>query len=194
MWKVWEWGTAEQTQRLAVCLENWPDPRHTKEPLQRKLDKSWAPFLREREREGGGSSATEHVRLSSVLTVVDYHSKVFYIYFLKKSHDQGWIYLIKNTVKTVILWNIIVIYYCNQDFYIKKHYHLEVIGYVLSGFDPSHQNALFERCGGLQTQHCLLVSISLKTLRRIMPCLQRNPWRNEVNKGPSSYWRCLKLH
>ncbi len=134
---VWRTDPIQDIQKNH-CRESWTRAGHH----------SWE---REREREGGGgggASATEHVRLSSVLTVVDYHSKVFYIYFLKKSHDQGWIYWIKNTVKTVILWNIIAIYYCNQDLYIKKHNHLEVIGYVLSGFDPSHQNALFERCGG----------------------------------------------
>ncbi len=113
MWKVWEWGTAGQTQRPAVCLENCPDPRHTKEPLQRKLDKSWAPVLseREREKERGGAFCNRKCEIEFCVTVVDYHSKVFflYIYFWKKSHDQGWIYLIKNTVKTVILWNIIAI-------------------------------------------------------------------------------------
>ncbi len=58
------------------------------------------------------SSLKKYAYKISCVYSVYYCSKVlgqdFFIFLKKKTH-QGWIYLIKNTVKTVKLWNIMII-------------------------------------------------------------------------------------
>jgi len=38
---------------------------------------------------------------------------IYYFLYFSNAH-KGWIYLMKNTVKAVILWNILTIFYCSK--------------------------------------------------------------------------------